>query len=270
MQTILVLAHDDCGQEARLETAIDLSRALGAHLTCLDVAAVPELIVTAGGGPDMPLLLSEEIAIERHNRAAVCPRIAAAGIDFDWIDVTGKLASMMTEGGRLADLVIINRILDDSEYPDMFGLARHLVGALHAPILAVPQRGDGFAAHGSAIVLWDGSPDAEAALSAAIPLLKLAGIVTILQVDDSTIGLPTRHASNYLLRHGIVSHSSHHERFGGSVGRAIERYFHRHEPAYAVMGAFGQRRWHDALFGSTTGHLLATSPVPLLLARRVK
>ena len=41
MKTILVLLHDDGGQEARLQVALDLSRALDGHLICLDVTQLP-------------------------------------------------------------------------------------------------------------------------------------------------------------------------------------------------------------------------------------
>ena len=41
MKNILLLVHDDPGQEARVQAALDLTRALDGHLTCLDVAAMP-------------------------------------------------------------------------------------------------------------------------------------------------------------------------------------------------------------------------------------
>lgn len=37
MKNVLVLLHDDAGQEARLQVALDLTRALSGHLKCLDV-----------------------------------------------------------------------------------------------------------------------------------------------------------------------------------------------------------------------------------------
>ena len=38
MKTILVLIQDDAGQEARLRAALDVARAVGGRLVCLDVA----------------------------------------------------------------------------------------------------------------------------------------------------------------------------------------------------------------------------------------
>lgn len=41
MKTLLLLVHDDAGQEARLQAALDLTRALDGHLTCVDIAPIP-------------------------------------------------------------------------------------------------------------------------------------------------------------------------------------------------------------------------------------
>ena len=44
MKNVLLLIHDDAGQEARLQAALDVTRALEGHLTCLDVAIVPPVM----------------------------------------------------------------------------------------------------------------------------------------------------------------------------------------------------------------------------------
>ena len=36
MKNILLLVHDDHGQEARLQAALDITRAVEGHLTCVD------------------------------------------------------------------------------------------------------------------------------------------------------------------------------------------------------------------------------------------
>lgn len=50
MKNILLLVHDDDGQEVRLQAALDLVRALDGHLTCVDVTprpSSPRIIMTA-------------------------------------------------------------------------------------------------------------------------------------------------------------------------------------------------------------------------------
>lgn len=41
MKNVLLLVHEDAGQEARLQAALDLTRALRGHLTCLDGTCYP-------------------------------------------------------------------------------------------------------------------------------------------------------------------------------------------------------------------------------------
>ena len=41
MKNILLLVHEDKGQEARLQTSLDLARALNGHIRCADVTHIP-------------------------------------------------------------------------------------------------------------------------------------------------------------------------------------------------------------------------------------
>ena len=43
MKTILLHIRADNGMESRLQAAFDLSRATGAHISCLQIAPLPEL-----------------------------------------------------------------------------------------------------------------------------------------------------------------------------------------------------------------------------------
>lgn len=38
MKNVLLLIHDDDGQEARLQVTLDLTRALDGHLTCVSTS----------------------------------------------------------------------------------------------------------------------------------------------------------------------------------------------------------------------------------------
>ena len=49
MKNVLVLLHGDQGQEARLQVAIRLTRALSGHLTGLDVVTPPAMVTDDTG-----------------------------------------------------------------------------------------------------------------------------------------------------------------------------------------------------------------------------
>lgn len=44
MKNVLLLVHDDKEQEARLRVALDVTRALSGHLTCVDVFTPPIIV----------------------------------------------------------------------------------------------------------------------------------------------------------------------------------------------------------------------------------
>ncbi len=269
MKNILLLVHDDDGQEARLSAALAVRAALGGHLVCLDVIITSDGFYRVGGGTIGMLVLEERQKEERHNKAAIHARLLGGDIPFSWSDAVGDFDTILINAAGLADLVVLNSYLsDDIADPDMAVKIRTILRSVATPILAVPRHVKEFDVTGKAVVLWDGSPDAEAALRAAVPLLAQASDVTLLYADDGSLGASLHDATSYLLHQGIVAHACRHDLTANDAALSIERYLQRHEPAYAVMGAFGHARVHDVFFGSVTRHLLMASSIPLLLARR--
>lgn len=53
----------------------------------------------------------------------------------------------------------------------------------------------------------------------------------------------------------------------GDVQEQLENYYHEHDIELVVMGAFGQSRLRELLFGSLTQRMLINSNIPLLLLR---
>jgi hypothetical protein len=76
MKNILLLVHDDGGPEARLQVALDVTRAVGGNLTCVDVV---DLSAKAGddvgySGADM--LLDVERSEDAANRDQLKARLS--------------------------------------------------------------------------------------------------------------------------------------------------------------------------------------------------
>jgi len=70
MKNILLLVHDDEGQEARLQAALDLTRALDGHLSCIDMTVMPVIVGDYYAGGDTAILLGEEREREGSDRGA--------------------------------------------------------------------------------------------------------------------------------------------------------------------------------------------------------
>lgn len=264
MKNILVLIHDDVGQEARVQAALDVTRAVEGHLTCLDVAPIMPFVgddMDVSGGA---MLMALERESETANRSKLEPRIAAEGVPYKWIDTSDYFEPALEKAAALADLVVVNLADPDLPNAEERALAGSLALKSGRPVLAVPEESRGFAATGTALVAWDGSPQAAHALSAAVPLLALAKSVIVLEVEDSSIQLPAEEAASYLSRHGIgaiIERVAAYPIADSLLARLRTGRFD-----YLVMGAFGHSRLTEALFGGVTRRLLQASAVPLLIA----
>lgn len=265
MKNILVLLHDDAGQEARLQVALDVTRALRGHLTCLDVVQYPvidSLIPVEG----QALLLEDERQQEAANRSALRARLSIEDVSWSMDNTMGDLAACVTRAAGLADLIVLNRKLDDRAGPDMRDIATRVVLESGRPVLAVPEAARGLNLLGHAVVAWDGSMPAMAASTAAVPLLKLAASVSILEVGDETSSSAEEVAA-YLSRHAIhASVERIAQKAGQSIAEAIDIVCQVQGAAYCVMGAYGHSRMREALFGGVTRRMLSSSERPLLLA----
>jgi nucleotide-binding universal stress UspA family protein len=262
MKNILLLVHDDDGQEARLQAALDVTRAVNGHLICLDVAAVMPFVGDSTGISGGALLLELERESEAANRSRIEPRVAAEGVAWEWIDTSDYVAPALERAAVLADLIVVNTALDALPLPDLRAVAASLVKNAGKPVLAVPQDARGFG-FGAALVAWDGSREAADALGAAVPLLRLADRVTILEIDDGSIGAPAEQAAAYLSRHGIEPRI---DRETGSATGILLARAGSGAFDYLVMGGFGHSRLLEAVFGGVTRRLLEDSPIPLLIA----
>lgn len=266
MKNILVFIHDDGGQDARLQVALDVVRGLRGHLTCVDVVAVPIFVGDYLGTGGDALLLADEKTRESHNATAIQAKLAHEDAPYDWVDSTGDPASCIREASKLADLIVVNRRLDGGWYPDMVEIASELILKSRKPILAVPEGAHRLDVTGNVVIAWDGSDAAEAALRAAVPLLTLAQSVTVLQIDDGSVKVPATEAAKYLARHGIESQVQVELGRGRKVADILGTVLASRNAAYLVMGGFDHARWTESLFGGVTMTMLDRSPVPVLLA----
>lgn len=266
MKNVLLLAHDDAGQEARLQAALDLTRALQGHLTVVDVSMLPVPPGDYFTGDTMGLLLDAEQKRESANRNRIKARIAHEGVAWDWIDVTGDPAPCVEDAAQLADIIVVSRKLDSAPMPDTVEIASELIVKVRKPVLAVPEHGSRLDLAGRVLVAWDGSREASAALQAAVPLLRLASDVRLLEIDDGSLDVPAEEAAAYLSRHGIEPEIERRSVGQASVEEILLAAVMLEAPAYVVMGGFGHSRTREFIFGGTTRSMLCHSPVPVLLS----
>jgi nucleotide-binding universal stress UspA family protein len=266
MKNVLLLVHDDEGQEARLQAALDATRALEGHLTCLHVTEFRPIVGDAYGMSGSVMLLEVTKETEAENRARIEKRLASEDVPFDWVEMTSALGPAIEEAADLSDLIVVNGKLPTYFQPEVRTLVERLVTKTRKPLLAV-RDANGFRPADPALVAWDGSDPAAAALRAAVPLLELSDLVTIFEVEEGRDSTSADHAAEYLSRHGISADVVRETKTSDdSVSSLILSELESGRFGWAVMGAFSTSRIRQALFGGTTRRILKEAPVPLVIA----
>lgn len=269
MKNILLLVHDDAGQEARIQAALDLTRALGGHLTCLDVIGMPPPMgIGYEVGAAAATLIADEFDREAANRTRLRERLGQEDVSWDWKDATGDLAACVIAAAQLADLIIVNRKLDAFPRPDMRQIASDIVSGAHCPVFAVPDDLERFDPTSPALVAWDGSAPAAAALRAAVPLLALSRSVCLFSAGEADGGaLSIEDAASYLSRHGIHAEVRRVPLQGGEPADLLFEHGALISAGWCVLGAYGHSRLREAIVGGVTRTMLSESVVPLFLYR---
>jgi nucleotide-binding universal stress UspA family protein len=167
----------------------------------------------------------------------------------------------------LADLVVMAHSAARGEGP-WTGLLADALMAGRAPVLIAGGRER--LAGAPAAVAWDGSPEAGRAVRAAVPLLKNASSVTILQyagelfVSAGSAADPER-LTRYLAAHG-VSETSVRQVTGAKPGPALLGACKSLDATLLVAGAFGHARLAETIFGGATRTFLHAEGLHLFLS----
>lgn len=268
MKNVLLLVHDDAGQEARLQAALDLTRAVEGHLTCLDVLPLHGPTVDLAGHAGEALIFEDEERREEENCRKLKDRLSAESVRWSMAEAAGDFAACLDHAAGLTDILVLNTKLADALAPDMRSVVTSIVTKTRKPVLAVPERSRGVDFAAKALVAWDGSLPAMAALSAAIPLLRLSETVDVVQVRGSAEADP-REAAAYLSRndiHANVEFLDPLEDAPNEPDLALRAVCLTRSYSYCVMGAYGHSVLRETLFGGVTRRMLTSSDKPLLLA----
>jgi nucleotide-binding universal stress UspA family protein len=122
----------------------------------------------------------------------------------------------------------------------------------------------------TAVIAWDGGPQAARAAGDALPLLRLANRVQVVTVDDDEIESDSRRQgrerlARHLGRHGIAAEP---QRLVGDVDvpDLLLSHLADAEADLLVMGGYGHARWREMVLGGTTRTILRSMTVPVLMA----
>lgn len=269
MKSVLLYVNDDTGLEARLQAALDVTRAVGGHLHCLRANPYnPQMAFDGVTGMsvvyDVAKLTREA---DQKLRAEIEGRLTDEDVPWDYEEANASPARGLSRNSALADLIVLSSASGDKNNVLPLGILGDVLFNTHVPVLVQPDGVKKFDAAGPAVVAWNGSFEAGNALRAAVPMLHLASTVHILTVDeDKDHDLPPLAASEYLSRHGVTSEIHSMSAKKPSVEAVLLSTIDALKASYMVMGAYGQSRAREFLFGGVTRSLFRDCPVPLVVS----
>jgi nucleotide-binding universal stress UspA family protein len=203
-------------------------------------------------------------------RDRLTARLANEDVASNWLQEEGPDRPLLIREGGLADLVVLGARDPVSNGRGPSSLVGYLAIHGRTPMIVVPEKTRSIDVTGPAMVGWNGSLEAAHALRAAVPLLRKASSVTIVNVaepvEDAAGTLPRVDAAEYLSRHGISSEVIEIDRGQGTAGEALTDAACARGVAYLVVGGYGHARALETVFGGVTRELLSDPPLPVFIA----
>lgn len=276
LKTILLHVQNDSSFGGRLETAISLARACGAHLSCLHVTPIEAYVAFDSFGGvfvmnDVIKTLDEE---EGRLRSKVEEELRNEDVTWDYNQVTGNVAGQLVAHAALADLVVTGRKPHKSDFAGpAVGLLGDVLCRSRTPLFIPSDDVGPVDPTGVVLIAWDGSYEAANAIRSSIGLLKLASSVHILQMKENKKDklFPSTRLLEYLSRHDV--HAEYDVIEAGPdindqvvISDTLAARAQALRASYLVMGGYNHSRAGEYIFGGVTRTMLSEGPVPLLMA----
>ncbi|WP_432284961.1 universal stress protein [Aminobacter sp. BA135] len=292
-KTVLCLTGaDHSDQDVR--TAAGLCAEIGAHLSVLIIPA-PMLLMShrriGDGVPEWPVARGQAIArlndrfrqIDRFTQNAIRlekrsrdihklleSMSLAYDVDTDYYD-PASLGEVARQRALCADLTIIGPELlnDENLGPPMVNGCLFDTGK---PVLVVPKGAEATLWPRRVLVGWDSRVEASRAVREALGLLCVAEEVRVALVDpkgnyNGNGAEPGADIAAYLTRHGARVSVDLLPSAGKSAATVLAQHAIDTSADMIVMGAYGNRRLRERLFGGMTRWIVEKPPLPLFLAR---
>jgi len=264
IETILVHVDIDAQNDALFELTRDLATRLDARV--IGICACQPLQVRYFGEPNLMAQLFEEDRTEIENQVRLAEERFLAGFhdhvrEIGWRSTItfGSIAAYIAREARAADLIII----DPNNFSERIDPLRRLsvedfIMRVGRPILlTAPRQPKLHLDH--VVVGWKDSAESQRAISAALPLLRHAGLVTVAEVaqgaDLDQARERVQDVTLYLKHHGIKA-EPHAAWLDSDATLGLEVLAKDIKAGLVIGGAFGHSRLREWVFGGVTRDLL--------------
>lgn len=283
-QIAVHVAKEGAGLE-RLDLALHLAKALDARVVGIGHPSTPRGVRTQPGdaGPAAAITLFSanfargsrqlDMASEEANDPPEAAedafweraRLCSSGVH-QWHGVAhGDLAQMIAVA-KLVDISLLGQFASKDEPGSPGFFPEDVATASGRPVLVVPNATSPAKIASNIMIAWNGSRGAARALQDAMPLMRDATRITLLQVNSrrSEEDPPADAAASYLEHHGFQAFVESRELTEGHVDDAIMSCAAAVGADLLVAGLSLHSKIHSTLFGSVGHALLRQSRIPIL------
>ena len=272
--TVMVSLALDQPNEARLQVAGELAERFEAVIVGVAAAQFAPPLYFADGAAAQRLLDQEQASVKRcladleaEFRAATKTRSGCA----EWRSAMDFPTRFVLAQARCADIVVSGG--RSPAFSDAFSLAspKDLVMQAGRPLLVVPDRIDWLDLR-SVLVAWKDTPEARRAVADALPMLRKARDVAIVEIpeeddDRSVVMAGVSDVAAWLARHGVTATARVPEATGSEPAAVqLERIAGDVGAGLIVAGAYGHSRFRELILGGVTEYLVTQTARCVLLS----
>ncbi|MDA9468556.1 universal stress protein [Bradyrhizobium sp. CCBAU 53415] len=272
--TVMVSLALDQPNEARLQVAGELAERFEAAIVGVAAAQfAPPLYFTDGA--EAQTLIDEGEASVKRRLAGLEAQFRAAtknrGGHVEWRSAMDFPSRFVLAQARCADIVVSGG--QSPAFSDAFSLAspKDLVLQAGRPLLVVPDRA-GWLDLRNVLVAWKDTPEARRAVADALPMLRKARDVTIVEIpeqddDRSAVMAGVIDVVAWLGRHGVTATARVSEATADETPAAqLEKVAGDIGAGLIVAGAYGHSRFRELILGGVTQHLVTQTARSVLLS----
>ena len=288
IKTILVPAGGSESDRRIFDTALAAAKRFAAHLdfyhvivdACEAAENTPHVGFAMGAGLVNTLteLRSEEqarLSTARDQVETFCRQhgivirekpVEGNAVSASWCEESGDSRSLLLRRARCSDLIVMGRSRHRNHLPQ--NLLERLLLESGRPILLAPAEATR-SLNGTVMVCWKECREAAHAVTAAMPLLRQATRVFIINVDEGGEDggmAATDRLARQMLWHGIHPATCQVTLDGRPVAAALSSAARELEAGLMVMGAYSRSPISELLFGGCTQSFLRSADCPIFLA----
>ncbi|WP_314963363.1 universal stress protein [Bradyrhizobium cosmicum] len=272
--TVMVSLALDQSNEARLQVAGELAERFEAAIVGVAAAQFAPPLYFTDGAAAQGLVEQEEASIKRRLadleaqfRTATKNRGARA----EWRSAIDFPSRFILAQARCADLVVSGG--QSPAFSDAFALAspKDLVMQAGRPLVVVPDRVNWLDLR-SVLVAWKDTPESRRAVADALPLLRKARDVAIVEIPEqgeerSAAMAGVADVAAWLVRHGVTATARVPEAGGNkTAAMQLEKVAGDVGASLIVAGAYGHSRFRELILGGVTEYLVTQSVRSVLLS----